>query len=103
MRAEPPALPLNDGDYNHDGVVDAADYVIWRKTLGQPVAMNGDGADGNESGAVDPDDYNVWRTNFGRVIEEPAPAAGQTAAVPEPTSGVLLLAALFALGCRRRK
>jgi hypothetical protein len=28
---ENPALP---GDYNGDGTVDAADYVVWRKTLG---------------------------------------------------------------------
>ena len=26
-----PALP---GDYNNDGTVDAADYVVWRDTLG---------------------------------------------------------------------
>jgi hypothetical protein len=97
----PPTIP---GDYNGDDVVDAADYVIWRKNLGQPVAMNGDGADGNENGTVDPDDYNVWRTNFGRVIQGPASGAGQSAAVPEPaTSGMVLTAELLALGCWPRK
>ena len=39
------ALP---GDFNTDGKVDAADFVVWRKRLGST------------------DDYNVWRTNFGR-------------------------------------
>jgi hypothetical protein len=92
----PPAIP---GDYNGNDVVDAADYVIWRKNLGQPVAMNGDGADGNENGTVDPDDYNVWRMNFSRVIEVPA-----SAAVPEPaTCFIMLSAAILALGCRPPK
>ena len=96
--------PTTTGDYNSNNVVDAADYVIWRKSLGQPVAMNGDGADGNANGTVDPDDYNVWRMNFGRVIEGPALGAGQSAAVPEPaTSGLLLLAVSLALGYRLRK
>ncbi len=42
-------VPTLQGDYNTDGVVDAADYVVWRKT---------DGAN--------PAGYNTWRTNFGR-------------------------------------
>jgi hypothetical protein len=96
--------PVTTGDYNGNDIVDAADYVIWRKNLGQPVAMNGDGADGNANGTVDPDDYNVWRMNFDRVIEGPASGAGLTAAVPEPaTSGLLLSAALLALGRWSRK
>jgi hypothetical protein len=36
----PPQSPLLPGDYNQDGNVDAADYVVWRKSDGglQPVA-----------------------------------------------------------------
>jgi hypothetical protein len=52
------------GDYNHDGNVDAADYLIWRTTTLQPVA-NGQGADGNGDGFVNGQDYFVWRRNFG--------------------------------------
>ncbi len=37
------------GDYNLSGVVDAADYVVWRKSDGSP------------------DGYNTWRVNFGAV------------------------------------
>lgn len=96
----PPTLV---GDYNGNDVVDAADYVIWRKNLGQPVAEPGDGADGNESGTVDPDDYNVWRMNFGRVISDPAAGAGQSAVIPEPTTSGLILAALLAFSRRPRK
>jgi hypothetical protein len=78
--------PDATGDYNDNNVVDAADYVVWRETFGQTVAMNGDGADGNRNGSVDPDDYNVWRMNFGRVFPGPASGAASTAAVPEPAT-----------------
>ena len=61
------------GDYNHDGTVDAADYVVWRKT-----GING------------PTGYDTWRTNFG----EPGGSgsvAGANATVPEPTTALLLM------------
>ena len=67
-----PALP---GDYNLDEVVDAADYTVWRDTLGQAVANHYDGADGDGDGTVDPDDYQVWKDHFGDVLEEPVAAA----------------------------
>jgi GH25 family lysozyme M1 (1,4-beta-N-acetylmuramidase) len=52
------------GDFDRSGNVDAADYVYWRKTIGQIVNM-GTGADGNLSGIVDIDDYRVWRAKHG--------------------------------------
>jgi hypothetical protein len=58
-----PALP---GDYNLNQVVDAADYVIWRKTLGSQVTLFA-GADGDGNGRVETQDYNVWRTRFGAI------------------------------------
>ena len=36
------------GDFNLDGAVDAADYILWRKTDGTPAG------------------YNAWRTHFGQ-------------------------------------
>jgi hypothetical protein len=85
------------GDYNFNGHVDAADYVIWRKTLNQ---VGGDlPADGDNDGTVDPGDYEVWRTNFGRT-----PGAGaslSTNAVPEP-AGLAMLAWAGALAVSRR-
>ncbi len=59
-----PALP---GDYNGNGVVDAADYTLYRGTLGQSV-MPFSGADGNGNGVIDTGDYNVWRANFGNTL-----------------------------------
>jgi hypothetical protein len=60
-----PALPA---DYNDDNLVDAADYVVWRKTLNQSVA-HFSGADGDGDGTIDQDDHGVWRANFGRTLE----------------------------------
>lgn len=68
------------GDYNDDGVVNAADYVVWRKNLNQNVTIPND----MTSGSVSPGDYDVWRTHFG----ETRLGAGQPAAVPEPASAV---------------
>ena len=75
------------GDYNGDGFVDAADYTVWRDTLGQTVA-SGSGADGSNNGAVDQDDYDVWVAHFGD--HSPGSAAGSAAAVPEPSTAILL-------------
>ena len=57
-------LPLPAGDYNADGTVDAADYVVWRKTLNQTGTDLA--ADGNHDGTVDDADYSVWSANFRR-------------------------------------
>ena len=47
-------------DYNGNGVVDSADYSMWRKTLGSTVPP-GTGADGDFDGQVTQADYDVWR------------------------------------------
>jgi hypothetical protein len=73
------------GDYNLNGIVDAADYTVWRDTIGSTTALD---ADGNQNGIVDSDDYDVWKSNFGQMT--PSSGAGVSAAVPEPR-GVLLL------------
>ena len=63
------------GDYNGNGVVDAADYTVWRDTRGAtPPRLSG--ADGSGNGIVDQGDYNVWQTNFGQTL-----GAGSTASV----------------------
>ncbi len=81
-------------DYNVDGVVDAADYTIWRDSLG----MSGTGlpADGNADGQIDASDYEVWRSSFGRGQPIAGSGAIGDGAVPEPTA-VALFAAM--VGC----
>jgi hypothetical protein len=53
-----------NGDYNNNGIVDAADYILWRATLGQAVLNDGDGADGDMSGQIDEGDYTYWKSQF---------------------------------------
>jgi len=74
------------GDYNDNGIVDAADYVVWRKGLGTIYKQN---------------DYNVWRTNFGHPGGSGA-GVGANAAVPEPAALLQLLFAAAAWCLRRR-
>jgi serralysin len=46
-------------DYNGNGVVDTADYVLWR---------NGGPLQNDLTPGVQPGDYNVWRAHFGRTV-----------------------------------
>jgi hypothetical protein len=90
-----PAPQIHPGDYNDDGVVNLADYTVWRDTLGDQLAR-GTGADGDGDGIVTLSDYNEWKAHFGEV----ASAATSGSVVPEPQSVWLLAAALLLV--RRR-
>ena len=72
---------LVTGDFNHDGFVNNADYVVWRKNNGSVA------------------DYNAWRANFGAALGSGSGfglGSSSGANVPEPTGIVLL-----AIGARR--
>ncbi|HEX3599377.1 MAG TPA: glycoside hydrolase family 44 protein [Lacipirellulaceae bacterium] len=85
------------GDYNRDGKVDAADYVVWRNSIG----TTGDvPADGNEDNVVDNKDFQLWRANFGRT--EGSGSGVGSAGVPEPDAALLGLAVVFAASFFRR-
>jgi len=60
------------GDYNFNGVVDAADYSVWRDTVGSTNDLRADGSSeltpGAPDGVVDEHDYAWWKANFGRVL-----------------------------------
>lgn len=85
--------PTLSGDYNQDGLVDAADYTVWRDEL---AAGSGLTSDGNGDGVVNAFDFDVWRLNYGSSL----PGGGQ--AVPEPTSAALALLGI-GIACRRRQ
>jgi hypothetical protein len=93
---EPQILP---GDYTGDDRVDAADYVVWRKTLGANVAELGTGADGNGDGRINQPDYSVWQAKFGNSTSG---SALVTPAVPEPSSAIPSAIALGLILVRTR-
>jgi autotransporter-associated beta strand protein len=70
------------GDYNNNGIVDAGDYVLWRK--GGPLQNEVD-----NPGVVNAQDYTEWRARFGNTSG--SGSSLDAAAVPEPTTLVLLL------------
>jgi hypothetical protein len=87
------------GDYNSNGVVDAADYVVWRDRLGQNVALPN--RDQNNNGPISNADYNSWRSNFGRTNLGSSSLSSST--VPEPSAlAMLLLSMLFLVVARYR-
>jgi autotransporter-associated beta strand protein len=75
------------GDYNSSGVVDAADYTVWRNTLGSTTDLraNGDNT-GASANLIDEADFEFWKSQFGTSIGSGGSYAAPTA--PEP--GALL-------------
>jgi mannan endo-1,4-beta-mannosidase len=89
--AELPTMPWRNaapiaGDFNGDGSVDAADYVVWRKLMDQTATNFA--ADGDLNGRVDGGDYAIWRSQFGMAG---VAAASGTLPVPEPSAVGLAL------------
>ena len=54
------SIGSNPGDYNNNGIVDAGDYVVWRKAAATDTLPNDP-----TPGVVDASDYGVWRSHFG--------------------------------------
>jgi len=81
-----------DGDFNDDGIVDAADYTVWRDGLGGKYSL---------------DDYGVWKSHFGERAGEGAGGSGGRngafSAIPEPSGWVLVGSALAAVIRRGRR
>jgi autotransporter-associated beta strand protein len=75
------------GDFNGDGVVDSADYIVWRKGLDRTHAEA---------------DYGLWRANFGRSAGNGA-SSNIATAVPEPLPLVLLVSVVPLLRQRQSR
>jgi hypothetical protein len=117
------------GDYNNNGTVDAADYVVWRENAD----TNNTLPNNPLSGPIGQAHYEQWSANFGRsstpglvgnfyvgyrenlggalgtarpptydVIGVEGAAAGPVVGVPEPGTMVLLAAALASIVLWRR-
>lgn len=82
------------GDYNGNGVVDMADYVLWRN--GGPLQN-----EGASTGVVDAADYDFWRAHFGATSGSGRGLVGSS--VPEPAAiALLIVGGLFTTGVRHR-
>jgi formylglycine-generating enzyme required for sulfatase activity len=91
-------IPLGiPGDYNANNVVDAGDYVLWRKYLGQSFTLPNDSTPGTEPG-----DYEVWREHFGQTPGSGSSAGLQSNAIPEPCACWLLASFAVIWLCLRK-
>ncbi len=79
---------LLQGDYNQNGVVDAADYVVWRKGLGTIYTQN---------------DYDVWCAHFGLSAGGGAGTSVNDVAIPEPAALLQLVLVAAAMSTWRRR
>jgi hypothetical protein len=85
MNVTPAPFVPPPGDYDANGIVELADYVVWQKGFGAAVTP-GSGPDGNGNGVVDAADYTVWRDHLGAVA---GAASGSAVGVPEPATALL--------------
>jgi sulfatase modifying factor 1 len=89
------AAPGVPGDYNGNGRVDMADYIVWRDHLGTSFQLPNEVA-GTTPGIVAADDYTAWKARFGNTSGAGSGSGLLGASVPEPSSWVLLAGACFA-------
>jgi hypothetical protein len=95
VKVETIAAPAPDADFNNDGKVDGADFLIWQR--GNGAAGNNGAGDADGDGQVNTTDLDVWKMAFGGA------ATAATAAAPEPASLGLVLSAAIATGRGRRR
>ena len=74
------------GDFNADGTVNAADYIIWRDGLGTVYTQS---------------HYQAWRSTFRMQFSFGSTGTGSAAvAIPEPSGWLFVLLALWMLPAR---
>lgn len=92
-------LYFGSGDFNGDTLVDAGDYVSWRKNQGTSHALANDAGLGTPVGAAH---YNLWRSTFGHsTLMGTGGGLDGDAAIPEPCSAALFGMGMLAAGLRR--
>jgi hypothetical protein len=87
-------LPPVAGDYDDNGVVDAADYILWRN--GGPLANQV-----HDPSQVNQQDFIEWRARFGNTISGAGSDLSSGGSIPEPAAIVPMLTASLLAACRR--
>lgn len=82
------------GDYDNNGSIDAADYVLWR---------NGGPLQNDATAGVQAEDYEVWKTHFGQTAGSGSTINSNNTSVPEPASISMLLTTTLVLLCWRQR
>ncbi len=86
--------PDPSADFDGDGDIDGQDFLVWQRGFGLEAQADNTLGDADFSGVVDADDLAVWQEQYG------VPELLATV-IPEPTSWMLISAALLAVSlCR---
>ena len=106
-----PQVPLS-ADFDSDGDADGADFLAWQRGFGIAAGALKSQGDANAAGAVNAADLTLWKAQFGSSAFS-GPGAlvrgfvkyvgGAVAAVPEPSSVLLVGVGLTALAAGRRR
>src|SRR5262249_55211067 len=88
----PPEVATQPADFNHDGVIDAADLTQWQGDFGQ-----NDESDADHDGDSDGADFLAWQQHIGSGTS----SSSAQAPVPEPTTLALLMIAAISWRARR--
>ncbi|MBA4105341.1 MAG: hypothetical protein C0485_06250 [Pirellula sp.] len=93
-----PAPPTTDADFNGDGLVDGADFLVWQQNLGLAEGATNEQGDADGNAAVNDLDLAAWQTNFGAGATPPP-----ISAIPEPAAATLAAIALLAGAAIRKR
>ncbi len=88
LKHESGALTPSSADFNHDDIIDGADFLLWQANYGGA----GPEGDADFNHAVDDFDLAIWQSEFGQ-----NPTLEGITAVPEPSGFALAVLAVVAL------
>jgi hypothetical protein len=92
------AVLFPSGDFDKNGVVDGADFLLWQREFGATGASLA--ADANHDNRVNAADLSLWQAHFGETVNAATPAARH---VPEPDSMSIVAPAFMAVATMRKR